>query len=91
MVLVLDSALEQIVQLSYHQNDGQLTRPPDVMPRAFHIEGLSHGKWDTVARVENNYQRLVRVSVGKELEGVRYTLDATWGSDSSRIFAFYVA
>lgn len=88
--LVLDSALERLAQMSHHQRDDQLTDTPDVLPKAFRIEGLSHGKWATVAQVADNRQRLVRLSVGKELDGVRFTLDETWGSDSSRVFAFYL-
>jgi hypothetical protein len=89
--LILDSALEQLVQMSYFQKDDQLTRPPSVTPKGFHIDGLMRGKWNTIVRVENNYQRLVKLSIGKEVEGIRFTLDETWGADSSRLFAFHMA
>ncbi len=90
VTLILDSALDKNVQMSYHQGDDQLRAVPDVMPKAFHIEGLRAGKWNTIAGVENNHQRLVRVPVGKELEGVRFVLDQVWGADSTRVYAFYV-
>ena len=29
------------------------------------------------------------VALWQSVEGVRYTLDATWGRDESRLYAFY--
>ena len=90
--LVLDSALEKDIQLSYHhRRKDQVVSVPVAMARTFRFEGLSNGDWQTIAKVENNYQRLVRLPVAKELEGIRFVLDETWGSESSRIFAFNIA
>ncbi len=90
MTVVLDSGLDQNVALSYHQKDDQLTSPPDVMPKAFRIEGLNGDKWDELIRVEQNHQRLCRFPMKSSLKGLRFLLDETWGSETSRIYAFYV-
>jgi hypothetical protein len=91
ITLVLDSALEQNIQMSYHQPDDQLTSPPERLPKTFHLDGLKGGKWEPLARIAGNHQRLVRVSVGKSLDGVRYTLDETWSAPASKLFAFYIS
>lgn len=88
--LVLDSALDEFVTMSYHQKDEQLTRPPDVMPRAFRIEGLAGDQWRGLVHVDNNHQRLVRVKINKELNGIRFVLDSTWGGKPAHVYAFYV-
>jgi hypothetical protein len=91
VTLVVDSALDKNVAMSYHQRDDQLTQVPDVMPKAFRIEIFNHGAWHTLHRVKHNYQRLVRVPIGCATEGVRFVLEETWGNETSHIYAFYVA
>jgi len=64
---------------------------PPTMTRAFHIEALDpSGAWQTVAREENNFQRLVRVDLGVTTTAVRLVLDATWGSQTPRVFSWDV-
>jgi len=87
-VLVLDSALDRTVMMSYHQADDQLTGVPDVTPRAFRLEGLADGAWRPVAEITDNHQRHVRVAVGRPLAALRFTLDATWGAPVTRVYAF---
>jgi hypothetical protein len=92
VTLVLDSALDKNVAMSYHQRDDQLTHVPDVMPKTFRIETLgSDGAWHTLHRVQNNYQRLVRVPVGRATQGIRFVLEETWGSETTNIYAFYIS
>ncbi len=91
VTLVLDSALDRLIAMSHHQKDNQLTSVPREMPKGFHLDGLLDGEWTTLTRLQNNYQRLVRFIVGKKLQGIRYVLDATWGSDRTRLFAFYAS
>jgi hypothetical protein len=94
--LVLDSALDRNIAMSYHQKDpddpnqATLTAPPPSLPRVIKLEGKAAGNWETIALLENNYQRLVRLPVGRQLEGVRFTLVQTWGADASKVFAFTV-
>lgn len=89
--LVLDSGLALNVQMSYHQRDDQLTSPPPMLPRAFRLEGLRGGRWETVADVADNHQRLVWIPLEAELEGVRLVLDTTWGGDGmTEVFSFEV-
>ena len=88
--LILESALHRLIQMSYHQKDDQLTAPPPELQKAFHVDGRVDGQWRTLARVTDNHQRLVRVPVGRAVSGVRFVLDATWGAEESRVFAFSV-
>lgn len=90
VTLIVDSALDRNVALSYHQLDQQLTAPPSVTPKAFRIEGLQNGVWRTLHTIEGNYQRLVRLPIDGHYEGIRFTLDATWGNERSRLYAFYL-
>jgi len=90
VALVLDSALEKNVQMSYHQRDDQLTAPPSELPRALRVEALRSGEWRTCADVAHNRQRLVRVPVDIEAESVRLSIDGTWGDDETRVFSFSV-
>jgi hypothetical protein len=65
---------------------------PQTMVRAFRIEAQdAHGAWATAARVENNYQRLVRLDVNVETCALRFVPEATWGSDEVHVFAWDVA
>jgi hypothetical protein len=91
VTLVLDTAMEKLIQMSYHQADDQLTAPPDVTPRTFRIQALSGSTWRDLARITNNCQRLVRLPVDTLAQGIRFVLDETWGAPESRVYAFYVA
>jgi len=87
--LIVDSALDKNIFFSRYGNLGQLTAPPTVMPRAFLLEGLRDGEWTTLHRITDNHQRLVRLPVHETLEGIRFTLNSTWGGEASRLYAFY--
>jgi hypothetical protein len=87
--LVLDTALEDNISMSYHQKDDQWRRVPDRTPRVFRLEGLMGDNWETLCEVENNYQRLVRLPVQREVGGLRFVLEDTWGSQESNMYAFY--
>jgi hypothetical protein len=90
VTLILDSGLDLQVQMSYFQPDDQLTNPPPPLPRCFRVEVKAGGKWETLHKATANHQRVLRLAVGKPVEAVRYTLDATWGAEESKLFAFYV-
>ena len=88
--LIVDSGLDKLVTMSHHQRDDQLVSLPDVMPRAFRIEGMIEGRWEIISKIKDNYMRLVRVEIGKEIEGIRFVLEKTWGGSKSRIYGFYI-
>ncbi|NLF16129.1 MAG: FAD-dependent oxidoreductase [Lentisphaerae bacterium] len=62
---------------------------PDTLTRAFTLEALdAAGRWSTVARIDDNHQRLVRVPLQVEAVALRLTPLATWGAPMARLFAF---
>jgi len=91
VTLILDSALDKLITMTFHRRDDQLTCVPPVMPKSFRIEGLRDGRWLGLIKVENNCQRLVRFSIRERVAGVRFVLDETWGGEQTRLFGFYVA
>ena len=90
VTLVLDSALEKNPAMSYHHDDVRITRLPDVLPVAFRIEGLTGDQWRPLHWVWDNHQRFVRLALHTEAEAVRFVLEKTRGSESTRVYAFYV-
>jgi hypothetical protein len=67
-------------------------RVPQTMVRAFRVETLGEDRtWAAVARVENNYQRLVRLDVDVETRALRFIPESTWGSPQAHLFAWDVA
>jgi hypothetical protein len=67
--------------------------PPATLLRACRIERQRpDGVWQTVARVADNTQRLVRVALpGDPARAVRIVPEATWGAPEAHLFAFEVA
>lgn len=90
LTLLLDSALSRNVQMSYHQKDDQLCRPPDELVKDFRIEIRTPQGWKPWRKVAGNYQRLVRMDIGETVTGIRAVFDSTWGADKVRVYAFYV-
>jgi hypothetical protein len=65
---------------------------PRTMVRSFRIEARdARGALYAVARIENNYQRLVRLAVDVETAALRLVPEATWGCDEAHVFAWDVA
>jgi hypothetical protein len=89
-MLVLDSALDQNIQMNYHQADQQLSSVPSVMARAFRIDGHVNGGWVPLHEVRDNHQRLLSLPIRRDVEAVRFTLDKTWGAPRSAIYCFDV-
>ena len=88
--LVLDSALQRTVQMSYHLKDDQLTVQPPELPKKIEIQVQRNGKWETVFETDRLHQRQLLVAIGQKVEGVRFYLHETWGNLPSRVFLFLV-
>ncbi len=88
--LVLDSAMEENVIMSERHREAQLIDPPRELPERFRLEGRTGDSWETLARVEDNHQRHVRVPVDRDLKGIRFVLEETRGADESRVYGFTV-
>lgn len=65
---------------------------PGAMARVFRVDVREgDGAWKTVARVENNYRRLVRLPLDAKAGSVRFVLEDTWGADRAHVFACEVS
>lgn len=65
--------------------------PPATLVRTFRVLARhSDDDWHEVARVENNYQRLVRVPLDTTARALRLVPEATWGAPDVHIFAWDV-
>ena len=60
------------------------------MPKTFRLEGLVQGNWQEIVTVEEHHQRFFKHDIDLQLSGIRFTLDETWGSEESRVYAFIV-
>jgi hypothetical protein len=89
VTIIVDSGLDKLVAMSRLQEDDYIGSLPDVMPKSFRIEGMVGGEWTQLARTENNFMRLARFRIGRQLEGIRFILEKTHGAPESRIYAFY--
>lgn len=88
--LTFDSNLahEKRMPCSYPQK-GDRCIVPGSLVKDFRLEIQDeNGQWQLAARVEDNYQRLVRVELGVQTQAVRLIPESTWGAAEARIFAF---
>jgi hypothetical protein len=66
-------------------------RLPDALLRAFRLEAMTpDGAWETVARVDGNRRRLVRVPLAVEARAIRFVPEATWGAAQAHLLAWEV-
>ena len=64
---------------------------PASLTRAFRIEAREpDGTWRTLARVQENHQRLVRLETSVRTTAVRFVPEAAWGAERAHLFAWDV-
>jgi len=64
---------------------------PETVTRSLRIEALGEDDaWRTVARVDDNWQRLVRIPLDVTTRAVRLVPESTWGAPKAHLFAFDV-
>ncbi|MBN1933555.1 MAG: FAD-dependent oxidoreductase [Anaerolineae bacterium] len=93
MRFVFDSDLNrpEMNQPSHYPLHAEPVVVPQTLVKAFRIEALDEdGHWRQVARVDNNYQRLVRLSVDSTTRAVRFIPESTWGAAYVHLFAWDV-
>jgi len=90
LTLIADSGLDQLIQMSHWQADDQRTSPPESLLADARLEVRIGGRWVPAGAVRGNYQRLVRIDVARRCEGIRLTIEKTWGAEQTRLFAAYV-
>jgi len=64
---------------------------PATMIRRYRVDAQqADGRWRTVHRETNNYQRLVRLPLGVAAKALRVVPEETWGAPDARIFSIDV-
>jgi hypothetical protein len=70
---------------------GNWDHVPATMVKVFSIQTQdATGNWQTVAKIDDNYQRLVRVPLNVTATAVRLVIHETWGDEQVKVFAFDV-
>lgn len=91
VVVAFDSAMhfDPQMSLSNHCVGRCLTSLPDTLAQCFRIEVKQAGEWRLHSRQRNNIHRFVRLPIGKEIEGLRLTLERFHGNcEASRVYTF---
>jgi len=91
VTIIGDSALDKNITLTLHHHSHAGAGLPGVLPRRLRIEGLRGDHWELLDQVRDNHQRLLRRPVGRDLDGLRLTIEALWGSGPGCLYAFYVS
>ena len=60
---------------------------PPCFTKAYSVEVLCDGVWTTVKKEKENKSRLVKIPVGKTIEGVRLINEQTYGESQARVFS----
>ncbi len=85
--LVCDSNLRDAKRLPATYPTAIRQQLPATLLRAWRVEALRDGsRWETVSETHDNHQRLVRLPLGVQARGLRFTPLATWGHDRCRLF-----
>lgn len=90
--LVFDSNLADHKRMPCsYPKDGNRVSLPDMLVKDFDLEiQTAEGQWITAARVENNFQRLVKVPLAVEAQAVRFKPLTSWGGERVHVFGFEV-
>ena len=71
-----------------HRSAGSCAVPKSLV-KSYRLEVSDlTGRWSTVHRETNNYQRLARVPLSLEASALRLIVEETWGESDARVFAF---
>lgn len=85
MTVIFNSGLDRYIAL-VPANPG-CTVPPEPLIRSYRVEVKKNGDWLSLITVFDNHQRLNRIDVGDEIQGIRLRIDRTWGAPSGGIHA----
>lgn len=88
---IFDSNLNrsQLNMLCAYPLNSEPFEVPSTLLRTFRLEALNQSNvWETIAYVENNYQRLVKLNLSIYTKKIRLIPMKTWGSEIVRIFSW---
>ncbi len=94
--LVFDSDLVEYARKrmpAHYPRGGYDVALPETLVKEFAVKvqkSADSDEWTEVAYVEDNFQRLVRIPVDEKVTAVRLIPEASWGSETARIFGFDV-
>jgi hypothetical protein len=86
--LVFDSSFRSSRWMTTHQPSHDEDGTPPTLVRRFRIEAQdAEGRWQTVARERDNYQRSCFAPLGLQTRALRFIPEETWGAAEARVFA----
>lgn len=88
---IFDSDLnrKQLNMLSAYPLHSESFQVPKTLVRSCKVDALNlDGKWETVAHIQNNYQRLVKLNLSINTKKIRLIPIKTWGAETVRIFSW---
>ena len=90
--LVFDTYLEFKGKRQHkHEGVAEYIEMPSMLTKAFTIEALQDGKWQTIISDSDNYQRLRRINwVPLTAKAVRLRIDSAHGGKKAHLFSFEV-
>jgi hypothetical protein len=87
--LIVNSALDKRIAMSLHlPPSGYQTSLPAELPRSIRLDALLDTGWTSLHVIKDNCSRIIHIPVGREVSGLRITLESTWGASSTMIHAF---
>jgi hypothetical protein len=88
--LTLDSDLSQTKRMPcWIPIQGNQTALPPMLLSDFDLAALdSGGSWQTLRRIENNSNRLLKIPLDVETSAVRLIPQKTWGGERAHVMAF---
>lgn len=70
---------------------GNWESTPATLVKAFSLQTQdAAGNWQTVAKIDDNYQRLVHLPLNVKTQAIRLVIDETWGEELVKVFGFDV-
>ena len=88
--LVFDSSLiKRPMNMPCHRRlEPEKRALPSTLMRDFRLEVHTPAGWQAAAAVKDNKRRMVRVSVNREADAIRFYPERTWGAEKVRLFAW---
>ncbi len=84
-----DYELRQFPQI-LHITDEKLSKMPPNLVKNYSVFVKKNGEWKTALSDQNNFKRLIFISIGEEIEGVAFMASQTYGAEKVKLLSLDV-